>query len=280
MSTTLAGRTDKTGSDARVGRLDTMARPKLPGDLTWPKLLGTSIAAVVAAWLGGHLGLGGTLSGIAIGSLIATFSTSFFTTTIDKTHQVIPTVLVRTDRGTVIETGADHDVAVENAGDTTVFPAQPGQPEPPSITADHKAPSRWSQIHWKSVAIASLLTIAVTIVAISLYESAVGRTWGSNEPGTTIGNTVHGGHPVFVPSPTPTATPTPTDEPSESPTPSEEPSESPTPTTSPSPTPTPTATDCPTATASPLAGPSPEPSSTDCPTPTPTPSDDGGGLLR
>ncbi|HUS23069.1 MAG TPA: hypothetical protein VMZ66_13775 [Aeromicrobium sp.] len=254
-----------------------MAAPKLPGDLTWPKLLGTSIAAVVAAWLGGHLGLGGTLSGIAIGSLIATFSTSFFTTTIDKTHQVIPTVLVRTDRGTVIETGADHDVAVENAGDTTILPAQSEPEVPPSVTSDHKAPSRWSQIHWKSVAIASLLTIGVTLVAISLYESAVGRTWGSNEPGTTIGNTVHGGHPVFVPSPT--ATPTPTDEPSESPTPSGEPSESPTPTTSATPTPTATPSDCPTATASPSDQPSPGASSSACPTPTTSPSE-GTGLLR
>jgi hypothetical protein len=256
-----------------------MAAPKLPGDLTWPKLLGTSIAAVVAAWLGGHLGLGGTLSGIAIGSLIATFSTSFFTTTIDKTHQVIPTVLVRTDRGTVIETGSDQDVTVEDGDRTTVLPAQSHPPEPPSVTPDHKAPSRWSQIQWKSVAIASLLTIAVTLVAISLYESAVGRTWGSNEPGTTIGNTVHGGRPVFVPSPTPTPTPTPKDEPSESPTPSEEPSESPTPTTSASPTPTATATDCPTTTASPPDQPSPGASSSACPTPTTSPSE-GTGLLR
>jgi hypothetical protein len=256
-----------------------MAAPKLPGDLTWPKLLGTSIAAVVAAWLGGHLGLGGTLSGIAIGSLIATFSTSFFTTTIDKTHQVIPTVLVRTDRGTVIEGRGDQDAAGEDGGHTAVLPAQSEPQVPPSVTWDRKAPSRWSQIHWKSVAIASLLTIGVTLVAISLYESAVGRTWGSNEPGTTIGNTVHGGHPVFVPSPTPTATPTPTDEPSESPTPSEEPSASPTPTTSGSPTPTVTPSDCPTATASPSDQPSPGASSSACPTPTASPSE-GTGLLR
>jgi hypothetical protein len=256
-----------------------MAAPQLPGDLTWPKLLGTSIAAVVAAWLGGHLGLGGTLSGIAIGSLIATFSTSFFTTTIDKTHQVIPTVLVRTDRGTVIEAHSDQDVAVEGGDRTAVLPAQSHPPEPPSVTPDHKAPSRWSQVHWKSVAIASLLTIAVTLVAISLYESAVGRTWGSNEPGTTIGNTVHGGHPVFVPSPTPTATPTPTNEPSESPTPTEEPSVTPTPTTSATPTPTATATDCPTPTASPSGEPSPGATSSDCPSPSTSPGEDTG-LLR
>jgi hypothetical protein len=253
-----------------------MARPKLPGELTWPKLLGTSIAAVVAAWLGGRLGLGGTLTGVAIGSVVATFGSAFFTTTIAKTHEVIPTVLVRTDRGTVIETRADHDVAVENAGDTTILPAQPDQPDPMSGAPGATAPGRWSQIHWKAVVIASLLTMGITLGAISIYESAVGRTWGSNEPGTTIGNTVRG-----EPAPTVAPTPAATEEPTEEPSPSEEPSESPTPTEEPSesPTPTPTVTDCPTATASPFDGVSPDPERTDCPTPTTSPTE-GTGLLR
>jgi hypothetical protein len=107
-----------------------MAAPKLPGELTWPKLLGTSIAAVVAAWLAGYLGLGNTLTGVAIGSVIATFGSAFFTTTIAKTHEVIPTGLVRTDRGTVVQTRADHDVEVDDSGGTTIFPAQPEQPDP------------------------------------------------------------------------------------------------------------------------------------------------------
>jgi len=255
-----------------------MARPTLPGELTWPKLLGTSIAAVVAAWLAGYLGLGNTLTGVAIGSVIATFGSAFFTTTIDKTHKVIPTVLVRTDRGTVIETRADHDVAVEDAGGTTIHPAQPDQPDPMSGEPGNDEPSRWSRIHWKSVVIAALLTMAVTLGAISIYESAVGRTWGSNEPGTSIGNTVRGGPaPTVAPTPTateePTAEPSPTEEPSESPTPSELPTESPTP------TPSPTPTDCPTPTATPTDAANPGITDTDCPTPTESPTEDGG-LLR
>ncbi len=255
-----------------------MAVPKLPGELTWPKLLGTSIAAVVAAWLAGYLGLGNTLTGVAIGSVIATFGSAFFTTTIAKTHEVIPTVLVRTDRGTVIETRADHDVSVEDGGGTTVFPAQPDQPEPTPGALASAGPSRWSQIHWKSVAIAALLTMGVTLGAISIYENAVGRTWGSNEPGTTLGNTVRG-----APAPTIAPTPTATEEPTEEPSPSEEPSESPTPTEQPSesPTPTPSATptDCPTPTGTPTDGTSPGITNTECPTPTESPSEEGG-LLR
>jgi len=257
-----------------------MARPSLPGELTWPKLLGTSIAAVLAAWLAGYLGLGNTLTGVAIGSIIATFGSAFFTTTIAKTHEVIPTVLVRTDRGTVIETRADHDVTVEDPSGTTILPAQPDQPDPMSATPGSEVASRWSQIHWKSVAIAALLTMAVTLGAISIYESAVGRTWGSNEPGTSIGNTVRGGPaPTVAPTPTPSATeepteePSPSEEPSESPTPTEEPSESPTP------TPSSTPTDCPTPTDTPIDGASPGIADAECPTPTDSPSEEGG-LLR
>ena len=256
-----------------------MAGPRLPGELTWPKLLGTSLAAVVAAWLGGRLGLGGTMMGVAIGSVIATFSTAFFTTTIDKTHKVIPTVLVRTDRGTVIETRADHDVTVEDAGETTVLPAVQEPATPAWGAPGANEPSRWSQIHWKAVAVASLLTMGITIGAISIYESAVGRTWGSNEPGTTLGNTVRGGPAPVAPSPTPSPTATeepteePTDEPSDSPTPSDDPSDSPTP------SPSPSETDCPTPTVSPADPASPEVPGDDCPTPTESPSEDTG-LLR
>ena len=87
-----------------------MAGSKLPGELTWPKLLGTSIAAVVAAWLAGYLGLGNTLTGVAIGSIIATFGAAFFTSSIDKSHQAI---LVRTERGSVVEVPAETDVPDE-----------------------------------------------------------------------------------------------------------------------------------------------------------------------
>jgi hypothetical protein len=252
-----------------------MAGPKLPGELSWPKLLGTSIAAVVAAWLAGYLGLGNTLTGVAIGSVIATFGSAFFTTTIAKTHEVIPTVLMRTDRGTVIETSADHDVTVEDAGGTTVLPAQPDQSDPMAPPGSD-VPSRWSQIHWKSVMIATLLTMAVTLAAISIYESAVGRTWGSNEPGTTIGNTVRGA-PTLTPTPTPTATEEPTEEPS----PSDEPTASSTPTDEPTSTasPSPTDTNCPTPPASPTPSAGPGTTGTDCPTPSPSPSE-GTGLLR
>jgi outer membrane biosynthesis protein TonB len=231
-----------------------MAGPKLPGELTWPKLLGTSLAAVTAAWVAGYFGLGNTLSGAAIGSAVATIAAAFFTTTISKSH----TILVRTDHGTVIESPAVADVVDEDTG-TSLMPAVSEAP----ATANE---SRWRRIHWKSVAIAAVLTLAVALLGITLYEEAVGRTWGSNEPGTSIGNTVRGGPqtPASAPTPTPSPTETPTPEPTPTPT------ETPTPTSTPSPTPTPTECATPTAPTGPTPSPAPTDSASPCPTPTAT----------
>lgn len=215
-----------------------MAAPKLPGDLTWPKLLGTCLAAVTAAWVAGRVGFTNTLSGAALGSVIATIATAFFTTTIDKGHSV----LVRTDRGSVVEINDTSVLVDEQTGSTTVIPAQAPAGE-----------SRWRNINWQAVMVATLVTLALTLLAITLYEEAVGRTWGSNERGTTIGNTIDGGPP----SPAPTLTPSPSPAPSKSPTPSP----SPTPTATPSPTPSPSAT----ASDSVTPSPSPSPSVSDSP---------------
>ena len=51
-----------------------MAAPKLPGDLTWPKLLGTCLAAVTTAWVAGSIGFSNAITGAAVGSIVATIA--------------------------------------------------------------------------------------------------------------------------------------------------------------------------------------------------------------
>lgn len=231
---------------------------KLPGELTWPKLIGTSLAAVTAAWVAGRLNYGGALTGAAIGSAVATIAAAFFTTTIDKSK----TIIVRTDRGTVIESAAVEDVVDEESGES-LMPDDSHGTEPARAESGE---SRWRRIHWKSVAVAAALTLAITLFAITIYESAVGRTWGSDEPGTSIGNTVRGG--PQTPAPAPTATETATPE-------ATEPTESATPEATPTPTDTPTSSPTPTECVSPTTSPSPTPGQpapppAPCPTPTDT----------
>src|SRR5690242_1763507 len=130
-----------------------MAAPKLPGDLTWPKLLGTCLAAVTTAWVAGTIGFSNALTGAAVGSAIATIANAFFTTTIDKGHSV----LVRTDRGSVVEINETSVLVDEQTGSSTVLAAQRTESE-----------SRWRRINWQAVAIATLITLAVTLVAITV----------------------------------------------------------------------------------------------------------------
>jgi len=228
-----------------------MAAPKLPVDLSWPKLLGTCLAAVTAAWVAGNVGFTNALTGAAVGSFVATIASAFFTTTIDKGHSV----LVRTDRGSVVEMSETSVLLDEKTGSTTVLPAQ-----------RHESGSRWSRINWQAVAIATVVTLAVALVAITVYEEAVGRTWGANEPGTTIGNTI-GGPPRPSATPTEAPTPSPTPSPTKSPTPTPSPSDSGEPTPSPSPSPS--------ASESPSPSPSPSPSESE-----PAGSDGGGSGVQ
>jgi hypothetical protein len=217
-----------------------MAGPKLPGDLTWPKLLGTCLAAVTAAWVAGYVGFTNTLSGAAIGSVIATVAAAFFTTTIDKGHSV----LIRTERGSIVEMKDTNVVLDEETGATSVLAPQPTESQ-----------SRWDRINWQAVMVGAIITLAVALLAITLYEEAVGRTWGSNQPGTSIGNTIGG-----APEPTPTESVTPSATPSPSPSPSPSPDESASP--SPSPTASTTSTPSPSPSDSGTASPAPSDSAT------------------
>lgn len=214
-----------------------MARPRLPGELTWPKLIGTGLAAVVAAWVAGHLGAGNTLAGAAVGSVVATFATAFFSSTIH--HGT--TMLVRTEHGTLVQA---------SVSDTVPSPEET-DPEVPN------APW-WKRLHWGAIAAASALTLVLALLTITVYEAAVGRTWGSNEPGTTLGHTFHS-DPIVTPTPTPTPTETPT------PTPTPTPTETPTPTPTPSPTVVPTPDATPTPVPTPTVTPTPEASTTPTP---------------
>jgi hypothetical protein len=216
-----------------------MAGPKLPGELSWPKLIGTGLAAMTAAWLAGNLGVGGTLVGAAFGSVVATAATAFFAQTIDRGA----TMLVRTEQGTVIQ-ASTADVLTDNPSEVEGTPAQDQ--------------AWWQRLHWKSIAAASALTLIVSLFGISVYEQAVGRTWGSNEPGTTLGRTFNQ-EARMAPTPAPTPTPPPT--PTPTPTPTE---------TTPAPTPTPSQTATGTPTPLPTtAPPSPEVPGTETPTPLP-----------
>lgn len=170
------------------------------GDLSWFQVIGSAAAAVTAAWVLSRLGATGTLVGAAVGSVVVTLTTAFYSHTLDRGR----TMVIRTDRGTVVENPT---------------PAEAPRPLNPWL-----------------VVITILLVLLIALVGISALELARGETF-SGDKGTTIGGTVSGGEPPVVtpeptettPSPSPT-TPSPTEA---TPTPTEPTATEPTPTPSP-----------------------------------------------
>lgn len=175
------------------------SRRRLLGDVSWLQLLAGALAAMIAAWAAGQLGVTGTIIGAALGSLVATVSTAFFHRTLEGGR----TLLIQTERGTLIERHLDDGESVTEAFDEVADVAS--QPRGARVVDDRP------RLHWRTIMVTSLVVLALAMAAISTYELVVGRTWGGNDPGSTIGDTFGGGSQGDEPSPSPsTATPVPT----------------------------------------------------------------------
>jgi hypothetical protein len=193
-------------------------RRRLFGEMSWLQVVASALAAMIAAWAASRLGVAGTIIGAAMGSLVLTVSSAFFARTLETGR----TLLVQTERGTVIEKHLEEGESVTEAFEEVAEAS--AQPRGARVVEDRPP------ISWPTVLVTSIVVLVLAIGAITAYELVVGREWGTNDKGTTIGDTFGGGgsrpdDPSPRPSPTvPTTTPTtpiPTDvTPSPSPTPS------------------------------------------------------------
>jgi hypothetical protein len=200
------------------------------GELSWLQLAGSVLAAVTAAWIASRLGVAGTLVGAALGSAVVTVTTAFYTRTLHHGR----TLLVTTASGTVIQRRVDEDGQIAETLDQA---AEDSPVQRAEFAPDEPAP----RLHWKTIAVTTVVVLALALAAISTYELVTGSTLdGSN--GTTIGDTFGGdkGDPEpSDPTTSPTTTPTGTT-PTTTPTPT---ATTPTPSASAmTPTPTPTET--------------------------------------
>ena len=198
------------------------------GEVSWFQLAASVLAAVTAAWIASRLGVAGTLVGAALGSAVVTVTSAFYARTLDKGR----TLLVTTASGTIIQRRVDEDGQIAETIDQA---AEDAPVERAEFVPDEPRP----KLHWKTIAVTTVVVLALALAAISTYELVAGRTLDGSK-GTTIGDTLGGDKGKPEPS-DPTTTPTTTP-----------------PTTPPTTTPTPTVTT-----------PTPRPSAT-TPTPTPT----------
>lgn len=200
-----------------------MSRRRFLGEISWFQVAASVLAAVTAAWIASSLGVAGTLVGAALGSLVITITTAFYSRTLHHGR----TLLIQTERGTVIERIVE-DGEVQTALDEA---------------RDIDSPARGARfvdstprLHWKTIIVTTIVVLALALAAISTYELVAGRTLDGSK-GTTIGDTFGGSK--GKPKPDPTIETTPPTTPAT--TPPTTPATTPTPiVTTPTPAPTPT----------------------------------------
>lgn len=166
-------------------------RRHLFSGVSWFQVFASALAAVTAAWIASSLGVAGTLVGAALGSFVVTLSSAFYARTLDRGR----TLLVQTERGTIIERHVDE-------GEVSDAFAEASDVDSPVVAAeflDAKGP-----MQWKTILVTTAIVLAVALAGITAYELIVKHPLGNSGGGTTIGDTFRGG--PKEPTETPTTT--------------------------------------------------------------------------
>ncbi len=124
---------------------------------------------MTSAWLASALGVGGTIIGAALGSLVVAISSSFYASTLDRGR----TLIVQTDSGTRIE----RDSGDEPADDAPGGLAEAGR-----------------RIRWKVVALTTVVILALSGAAMGAYEIVTDKPYGSDSGNAKLGNPFGGGN--------------------------------------------------------------------------------------
>lgn len=194
-------------------------------ELSWFQVVAGALAAMTAAWVASALGVGGTIVGAALGSLVVTISSAFYSRTLDRTR----TLVVQTDSGTFVETEVEE-------GHTAEALAAVRDATHEEVRGAEVVDETRRTIRWKVVALTTVVVLAISGVAIGAYELATDRSYGVGGDNAKIGNPFGGGSSASetpgtddgtttdepapdVTTPTPTATtPTPSADPTPTPT--------------------------------------------------------------
>lgn len=154
-----------------------MNKRRIFGELTPFGIAASVFAAVTAAYIASLLGVSGTVIGAAVASFTATLSAAIYTHGLNRAAELT--------RRKALE----EQIQIAEAEGMP----EGGEPEP-------------DPIHWKSVAITSVIVLAITMSVVIGYEIATGRSFGPDDQGPTVITQIV--ERPASPSPTP-PTPTP-----------------------------------------------------------------------
>jgi hypothetical protein len=232
-----------------------MSSPRRGPDISAAQVAGSALAAVSAGVVASFLGVGGTIMGAALGSVVASIGGAVYSHSFQragyKLGETKVLAVVTSRRTSEVDPGPSDVPVIESEDDehppyAESAPAE-GDPAEPATASRLPSPGgrvpRW--LSWKAAVALTVVAFVIAIAAIQVFELVIGRPISGGSGGTTISHLVKPGttkHKTPAPpKPTPsapvvtaTSTPTTTSTPTSSPTG--------TPTSSPTGTPSPTST--------------------------------------
>jgi hypothetical protein len=171
-----------------------VAQDRPSGGLSVTQICGGALAAVTAAVAASYLGVAGTISGAAVGSVISTIAATLYSNSLKRAALASRTLVVKQTLAPAVRS-PQPEVA-----------EPPGEPE----AAPHPLEdSVWQRIRWKPVMLVAGGVFVVAMAFISLSELALGHPISnSGEKGTTVSN-LGGSSSQSSQTPAPATTPTP-----------------------------------------------------------------------
>ncbi len=178
------------------------SRPRLELSLT--QILGSTGAAVTAAFLGSRLGVAGTLIGAALASIISVVGGAIYTTSIKATRHRVA-LAIGAARGP--DERQEQDVCSPSTAPVPVVHTAPRTARQPAVPLRAPAPRIGRRPALRGVLVGSALAAAIFVAAITLitgYETVSGTALAGGQAG---GLTVLGGRHVDIrPETTPAKT--------------------------------------------------------------------------
>ncbi len=210
------------------------AKPKKI-DVSTTQVAGTALASVTAAFLGGQLGMAGTVGGAALTSVVITVGGEVYRRSLETTKEKATVTAAkaamrrtRSRRATGAEEPTRRIDTTHYGGQELYWPggervaderdAQrtrrielPGRAESAAASttvSERPAPSR-RRFRWTVIAVTSGLAFVLCMLVVTGFEGITGRPLSGGEHGTTVGKLVRPGprqHHPPVPAPVESST--------------------------------------------------------------------------
>jgi hypothetical protein len=149
-------------------------------DLSLSQTLGGALAAMTAAALGSRLGVGGTIVGAALASIIAGVGGTLYTASLRTTRQKVQTVWSGRVAGTDTKTAVD---VVPSAPETETSAGGFHWDAPPTTAPVARVNRR--ALPWKPMLVGVVAIFAIAAVALTGFEMLAGASLSGGK-GTTI----------------------------------------------------------------------------------------------